>query len=294
MKKYYLAIATLVVSTVAMSQQRERILPALPEAGDYSVAIDATPFLNYFGQLLSNAGATAPTWNFLNANQTIVGKYMVDENTAYRGILRIGFGSEKQVAKIDQANGTAPTFPGTASMVEDKYKASSNFVGLGVGLEKRRGKGRLFGIYGADFMIWTAGEKQKYEYGNALSTAAGSPVGVGNSTDFGSNINIDPTYGIQTRTLENKIGRTTGFGLRAFVGAEFFVASKISLGAEFGWGLGLQFTGMGKSSVEGIGGTPAAVGTIERETGKSSKFVLDTDRNAFGTANGALKINFYF
>ena len=73
-------------------------------------------------------------------------------------------------------------------MVEDKQTVNSNFIGLGAGLEKRRGNGRLQGIYGADALIWSQGGKSKYEYGNALS-ASGTVVVANNgatTTDFGS------------------------------------------------------------------------------------------------------------
>ena len=47
----------------------------LPEADDWSVGIEATPFLNYIGNAFNGSlGNGAPTWNFLNANQTIIGK----------------------------------------------------------------------------------------------------------------------------------------------------------------------------------------------------------------------------
>ncbi len=72
---------------------------------------------------------------------------------------------------------------------------------------------------------------------------------------------------------------TLGIGVRGFIGAEYFIFPKISMGAEYGWGIGYQMTGKGKTTVESIGGTPAKVGTLETETAGSSKFGLDTDLN---------------
>lgn len=267
----------------------------LPESGDWSIGVDATPFLNYAGQLLSNAGATAPTWNFLNGNQTIIGKMYTSETMAYRGILRIGMNSSKSVADIADATvTTAPTYPNLPSMKEDEMKSSSSFIGLGAGIEMRRGKTRLQGFYGADAMVWHSGAKQTYTYGNALA-ASGTVVTVnsGTTTNFGSNMTTD-TYGNSARVLENKIGATTGFGVRGFIGCEYFILPKISVGAEFGWGFGITMTGEGSTDIESVGGSPASVGKQTLVTGKSSALMLDVDRNAFGTGNGSLRMNFHF
>lgn len=293
MKKSLLTIASITVAMSLSAQVKNKNgVSVLPETGEYGISIDATPFLNYFGQLLSNTGSVAPTWNFLNGNNTIIGKKMIDANTAYRGILRIGFGSTSTTALITDARETpAPVYPAISKMVEDKRKVSTNFIGIGAGLEKRRGSTRVQGIYGADAMIWMNGGKTTYDYGNALADTI--PVNFATTTNFGTNLVAD-SYGNSARMTENKMGTTIGFGLRAFVGVEYFVAPRISLGAEFGWGFGLAFTGEGSNTRESVNGVDGAIGSQEMKTGKTSEFMLDVDRNAFGTGNGALKLNFYF
>ena len=88
MKKTIFAVAVILGSTSSFAQDKQ----FMPEAGDYAIGIDATPFLNYVGNLIGgNDGNTAPSWNYLTTNQTITGKYFVDENMAYRGSLRLGF-----------------------------------------------------------------------------------------------------------------------------------------------------------------------------------------------------------
>ena len=53
--------------------------PFLPEAGDYMIGIDATPFLNYVGNFFGKTAANAaPTFNFMNGNKMILGKYFKD------------------------------------------------------------------------------------------------------------------------------------------------------------------------------------------------------------------------
>ncbi len=265
----------------------------LPESGDWSIGIDATPVLNYFGNMIGGNGLNvAPTWNHLNVNNTIVGKMMTSESTAYRAILRIGFTSNSSKAMIgDQNVTTAPTFPTLPAMVEDGMKSSTRFIGLGGGLEWRRGKGRVQGFYGADAMFWMAGGKSTYEYGNTLD--ATHPVTAGNTTNFGSNVTID-TYGNQARVTEMKNSSTLGIGARGFIGVEYFILPKLAIGGEFGWGVAFVSTGASSTTTESIGGTGPAIGTQVIEGSKSSTLMLDTDKNAFGTGNGSLRLNFYF
>ena len=140
----------------------------LPQAGDWAISMDATPWLNYFGNFFHGSGMTAaPTAAFLNSNQTIVGKYFVDENTAYRGLVRIGFNSGSQTAEIGSSD-TSTAFP--KAQVEDKRSISNHFIGLGAGMEKRRGSTRLQGYYGAEVMFYIAGSDTSYTYGNAFNS----------------------------------------------------------------------------------------------------------------------------
>lgn len=54
----------------------------LPQAGDWAISMDATPWLTYFGNFFHGSNTTAaPTVAFLNQNQTLVGKYFVDDHT---------------------------------------------------------------------------------------------------------------------------------------------------------------------------------------------------------------------
>lgn len=297
MKKSTLLIAALAFTASAAFAQdltSKKGENYLPESGDWSIGIDATPVLNYVGNMFNgNTFNAAPTWNFLNANQTIIGKMYTSETSAYRAILRLGMSSASQTAMIaDATQTTAPTYPNLPTMKEDKFKAGSSFIGLGGGLEWRRGKTRLQGMYGVDGMFWMSSSSQKYEYGNTLSTGS-TPVTVANSTNFGTNITTD-TYGNAARITEWKSGSTIGIGVRGFIGAEYFVLPKLSIGAEFGWGIGFSMTGASSTSTESIGGAPATVGTQTVEGNKSSAFSLDTDRNVFGTGNGSLRMNFHF
>jgi hypothetical protein len=91
------------------------------------------------GGFLSGSGATAPSQNFLNANQTIIGKYFKTEKMAFRGILRIGNSSQNWSNMVAKTDAVAPTFPNLGETVEDTYKEKSMNIAIGAGLEWRRG-----------------------------------------------------------------------------------------------------------------------------------------------------------
>ena len=303
------ALAFGVTSAFAQDLTSKKGEPFLPEAGDYAISIDATPFLNYAGNFFGkSASNNAPTWNFLNGNSTIVGKKFIDANTAYRVGVRLGFGStsdKRNVAALPTS--TVNAYPTADATVENKHKHGATNIGLTVGMEKRRGKTRLQGIYGADLGLWLGSTKDKYTYGNALAGNSGTAVNVVAADDFlgfinGSNTTSSSVSAGQVgnaRVTEMKSGMTISFGARAFVGAEYFVAPKISIGGEFGWGLGFSMTGKSKTTYESVGFTNGAtntsVGTTEVEGGKSSSFGFDTDnKNGVFGPSASLRLALHF
>jgi hypothetical protein len=304
MKKTSLMIALAFGVSTAFAQDltSKKGEPILPEAEDWAISLDANPIFTFVGNAFNgNTSNAAPGVNWLNGNQTIIGKKFIDEKSAYRVLVRLGFTNQTTKAMIADASVTTPpTYPAAPAMKEDKWSSKNTNIGIGVGKEFRRGKTRLQGYYGADAMLWVSMSSNKYTYGNSLSTAA-PVVTVANSTNFGSNITTDP-YGNAARVLKSKSGMTLGIGVRGFIGAEYFLFPKISIGAEYGWGIGFQMTGKSKRDVESIGGTPATVGTISTENSGSSKFGFDTDLNQgtiFGfrgsnTGTGSLRVTFHF
>ena len=282
--------------------------PILPEANDWAVSFDAVPFMNYMGNLFSGSTTvnTSPGATWVNpTTMTITGKLFKDEKTAYRATVRLGMSSMKTTKDINDATvTTAPVYPNLPAVKEDEWKKTSSFVGLGGGIEKRRGKTRLQGVYGAELMFWVSGGKNKFTYGNALAvTAPIVSVSPATTTDFGttststgSNLaGVTDSYGNAARVVEDKQGAKMGFGVRGFIGAEYFLFPKISIGAEYGWGIGVARSAAGTQTKESVGGSPQSVGQQTTETSKSGSFGFDTDING-GTGSGTtqLKVTFHF
>ena len=306
------ALAFGVTSAFAQDLTSKKGEPILPEAGDWGIAVDATPFLNYAGNLFGKtANNVAPTWNFLTTAQTITGRYFKDAQTVYRGSVRIGLNSNTQRNMVDDrlalASGSQTVFPTANAQKENTWKHSNTVIGLAAGIEKRKGKTRLQGYYGGEAGIYVNMSKEKFTYGNGLAA----------TTTPSLNVNVDPTADnfagsgniltpassqIQNangsaRATEIKHGTVLTFGVRGFIGAEYFVMPKMSIGGEFGWGLGLSKTGKTKSTYEAVGNTATSttVGSTTIEGSKQGGFSLDTDgKNSIWGPTGTLRLNLYF
>lgn len=309
MKKSILAVAVILGSTAFAQKMESKHGEAyLPAAEDWAISIDANPFLNYFGNFIGGNGTnTAPSWNYLTTNQTIYGKYFAADDMAYRAGIRLGFGSTKGSSMVaDRASDPATVqFPSTEpSMVENAWKTGYTNIGIMVGLEKRRGFGRLQGFYGAELGLAIASSKNTFTYGNALNQNATFNVNVDPADDMdvdgdglADNSTTDP-FGNAARVTEWKSGTMFGVGLRGFIGAEYFVLPRLAVGGEFGWGLVFMTNGTASTTVEseGInagGNEEASSFTVESKNG--SKFGVDSDamNSVFGPA-GRLKITFHF
>lgn len=281
MKKSFLAVAVILGTTSVFAQDltSKKGEAYLPVAGDWAISVDATPILNYVGNFIGGNGLnSAPTWNFLHPSSAIIGKYFVEDNMAYRGGVNIMFGTMTERALVAKVGST------TGEQVEDSKKTSGSGIYLTGGMEWRKGSTRLQGFYGAELGLgFGGGTKEEYTYGNdfAFGTATQSQThGVDGAVDV--------------RSTNTKGGIM--FGLRGFIGAEYFVLPKLAIGGEFGWGLGLQTTGEATVTVNEL--NDAGTG-IEDETyviaSKSSSMVLGTDNmNSVFGPSGTLRISFHF
>ncbi len=278
MKKLLLtaALAGTFMFANAQDMMSKKGTPILPEEGDWSIGVDATNLIRYFGNLFNQAGNGNSTLG-PEINQTLTGLYVKDENTAFRLKLRIGFGSNTLNNLVTDNTSTA-TPPAT---VTDTKKTTSDHFFIGGGLQKSRGKGRLHGIYGAEIGIGLSGGKDVFTYGNAFSATNATPT---STTDF-STMASGP---VASRTTESKNGSTFSVGLDGFIGAEYFFAPKMSLSGEYAWGLMLNSTGSGDMITETQNATSLVGESTTANTGKSSSFGLDV------TNIGSITLHFYF
>lgn len=267
-------------SLAAQELTSKKGVPILPEEGEYALGVDATQMFNYFGNFFNGTVGNTVNWNHPYNSQMIMGKYFLSPTQAYRAGVRIGYGSWSATNLVTDDNDATKT-------LEDKAIQNMMNLTLSFGKEYRRGKGRVQGFYGAEGMLMLNNSGQSYEYGNAMSATNATPT----STNWTFPAMGNPIAGAAiangARMTEMKNGFGFGFGLRAFLGAEYFILPKVSIGGEFGWGLTLMTTGAATTTTESV--VAGDVTATEAEGGKNTSFLLDTDN-----MNGMMKIMFHF
>lgn len=266
----------------------------LPQAGEWGLGLTATTFLNYAGNLLSGGVNTAPTIqngsgsnilnNQVNLGQGIYGKYMLNANTAIRVRFLANYSSEtfSNFVRKDELNANA-LLP---SYVEDTRNVRTAAHMIAAGLEKRRGQGRLQGVYGGEFFLGYSRTRNTTEYGNAMNVDFTRPTST--RAYSGDALTDNPV----SRELERNNGTLFFTGVRGFIGVEYFIAPKISLGGEVGYSFGILSQGDGFVVNETFdNGNLEAVKVetkIKRGAGISSTgFGVDN-------ANANINLSFYF
>ncbi len=301
MKKKVLFVASLFLATATFAQDgltSKKGEAYLPEAGDWALGFDGTPFLDYAGNWFngtSNNSVNA-TWVGNNPSMTIVAKHFKDESTAYRMKFRIGFGSTTNTNIHDTTGANPPISPITLTgEVSDEMKTSNFMLTLGGGIEKRRGNTRIQGFYGGEVLISFGSSGEEYTYGDAgsgSSTAATPNLHTATWTDNFTTGTTTQSNGERTVKVSN--GSTMQIALRGFAGVEWFLAPKVSVAAEYGWGLAMTSQGDGERDTESYeiaspGGTTESLIQRKHNSGGNSSFGIDTDNNG-----GQITIMFHF
>jgi len=293
MKKRFMIAIACVCTVWSFGQSNEQIqnkngVDIMPVAGEFGVGMNAVPVFNYIGDIFGYTGNNTAMGNnkFVNyfASNTLFGKYMLTDNTAIRGHLRLGqFNSSFDNEVFDDVNNHPD------SLVMDGYSRKNSIYNIGVGYEWRRGKTRLRGVYGGEIMYqYQSGLSQQYTYGNAFGNGNPAPT----STDWFTSGSVASEAPQGERITNVQGGSFHGIGVRAFAGIEYYIAPKICFGTEFGWGLMGGFTGESTTTTEFWDPTAEGTGAVRTNefTGsKSRSFTADTDN--FG---GSVYFMFYF
>ena len=229
MKKILLTavLAAAVSFAIAQETQENEVLTnrrgvaILPTAGSWGFGIDAAPFLNYAGRLIGNVAATSPTFG---QDFGFHARYFLTDNTVLRFGVNLGFASYRDVTFVPEAGRPADS----DAEVKDVMRVNSSTIAFTAGLERRIGSSRLQGFYGAQAEFgFLTNNNTRWIYGNDLPSALGS-----------------------FRTLRNNNGLTFAIGVGVFAGVEYFIAPRISLGGQVGWGIGWTIQGRGSTEME--------------------------------------------
>ncbi len=214
MKKIILSVVAIMAFGFANAQDLKSSKGEnyLPEAGDWAISFNASGVFSYVGNSFNGSLSNSAPTVANATANSFVGKKFIDAKSAYRIVANLGFGSN---------NLTGGDFDGDGVVEFATYKASTLNVNVGLGKEWRRGSTRLQGFYGADALVGFSSTKWS-ETNNVA----------GNSTiDAGTSINL---------------------GVTGFIGAEYFLFPKISIGAQYNYGLQIASNGASKVSSPGV------------------------------------------
>lgn len=267
------------VDTTALVSKRGRVI--LPQKGEFSIGVDASPFFQYLGNMFNNT-ANNPSPAFRSpAFPSLVAKYMRTATTAIRARFALNTFSQEGKNLVDNA-----VSPDPGVFVTDTKTYSSTNVLVGMGLEKRRGKGRLQGIYGFEAFVGFMSSSSTYTYGNPIT--ASTPT-VSFTIWNANSATVSNTIFGSNRTLETSSGTSVSFGVTGFAGAEYFFAPKMSLGAEFGYSISSAGSGTGTQKTESFNFSSSTVSTTTTDYFPTpSTFSIGT------VATGNLFLNLYF
>lgn len=247
----------------------------LPESGEFGLGFNVVPLISFMG---NNTNITEG--NFVLGNNMIFGKYMLDGSTALRAHLGVSTSLDALRNKVFDDTQNSPD-----SLVQDVMRLADQSYTLGAGYEMRKGKGRVQGIFGADVMFGFSRSTTNYEYGNAFGMLNQAPT---TTTNFFSGSSFP--QGERTTLIER--GNTFSVGLRPYVGVEYFIAPKLSIGAEFGLNTMYSITGEGRTVSEFFDPNTGENGLVRTTTNINagrSGWNISTDN-----FNGAVVLMFYF
>ncbi len=203
--------------------------PLLPESGDIAVGMTMNPIFTYFGNFFNgNLANTAPNAAFLtNANQpnAIFLKYFIADDAALRFTFELTSTTTTNSFYVQDDAAVIADPLSNAQVTDIMSSMYRNYV-VGFGYEKRRGSTRLQGFYGANVLLSYGNFKRNYQYGNPMSAANPLPT----THNYGANMHNGG------RVTDSYNGEQLGFGVNVFLGVEYFILPKISLGAEFAYG----------------------------------------------------------
>lgn len=201
----------------------------LPEAGDFSIGFTIDPIATFVGNMFNNSTSNKlePLHGegLMNPCASIMGKYLIQDNFALKA--NIGFiissVNENRYVSDDAALMLDPL--SRAKVIDSKI--SNNYGGsISLGGEYRLGKRKVQGIFGGGLLYSFQTSNTTYSYGNAITEINQKPT-----SKFA--YEAYSTAMPNSRVLSDySTAGTHTVGLYGNIGVEWFVAPKISLGAD--------------------------------------------------------------
>ena len=271
----------------------------LPKAGDLAIGIDMQPVYTFFGNLANgDAGNTLGQFGgedpFGMTGVSIMGKYMLDNTTAFR----VNVGINKNVTEAysysrDDEPILSQSNPASEAKVEDLNKFNSAMYSIAAGIEFRKGKNRIQGYLGADLVFGLEKERYQFSYGNQLTELNQTPTRTNYNNvpgGYPSAPNVaNVGYWTRTYATESYMSQVL-LGVAGRVGVEYFIVPQLSFGGEVSLLVAERFEKLSYNKSEGYNPTTAQVEThTELIRPTSRQFHIGTE-----DLGGKLFMMFYF
>ena len=293
MKKLISIIAIGLMPFMSISAQSEDSKNYLPEQGDMAFGINVKPVLKYVGNIfngttnnkLKDLGGEPVTNNASDFKSdilptvSIMGKYMLSDNWGVRANvgLMLGKDTDREYVIDDKQ---AVLDPFNESKLIDTRHTAKNGMSLMLGAEYRKGSKRIQGVFGMGILFGFYNQNISYEFANAVTPLNDHP------TSASWVKNCKNGYRIVNEKTEGNLF----YGITGSAGVEWFVAPKVSLGAEVN--LSLYHINGGQLYTQSEGYNNVTQQFVERTDLTSP----GNDKLRFGTESlgGSLYMAFYF
>lgn len=259
----------------------------LPAAGDWSLGFSLDPIASFIGNMFNgntdNYLRDLAGESMVNNMFSIMGGYMITDQLGVRANIGLNISRMHDHAYVvdDLAKMADPL---SRSKVEDIVNSASTSGSIALGADYRVGKRSVQGVFGGGLVYAFSAFNTTYKYGNAITEANQRPT-------IDGSYDVYDSYMPYARPLKNfNYSGMHTFGAYASVGVEWFVAPKISLGANVNLYLLYQWTPNRYVTYEGWNNL-----TLQKETVTDLKYPVSSGFH-FGTDNiGAnLLMSFYF
>lgn len=266
----------------------------IPEEGDFGISVGLNPILKYVGNAFNNSTDNnleslggEPFAKYqktfsdrgLMPDVSIMGKYMFTDEWGLRANIGLNLGAiyDREYVQDDKAvalNGLSE------DKVIDQSKTTRNGVSIMLGGEYRKGEKRVQGVFGMGLLFAMQNNRTTYSYGNEMTTVNQNP----------STSSVGSVSGNKRTLMTNGEGADVYAGLTGSAGIEYFIAPKISLGAEVNLSAYYIFKSQRRSVTEEYNPiTEIIEEKTERTKPRSREFHLGTE-----CIGGSLTLNFYF
>ncbi|TVQ12118.1 MAG: hypothetical protein EA361_11600 [Bacteroidetes bacterium] len=241
-----------------------------PPAGSFGIGLDATPFLNYLGNM-----ANGTMGNSLNlGDNRLYFRYFLTQNAAVRLSLQMGLNKSSATFMVQDDNAFLND-PLSNMQVEDRRTFFNNDISLRAGYQHFIGENRLRGFVGGDVGYGYNKLHYLYEYGNVMNEQNPAPTRV-------INWNNGSTGNTTQRPLESVFSTTNSILGGLFTGAEYYLLPQFAVGLELGLSYGLSIPGKNYEVYENMVGSQLVEMTQVTGRGTRSRSIYSTTPYTYG------------